>query len=91
MSIAYLLLAAASVHANTPEDVAVQALHNFGKCVVELIAAFDRRASAAISIKWIDRSTLDLDSLVNAISLPISVKSGSASVCQLKPKQFGCF
>lgn len=35
MSIAYLFLAAASVHANTPEEVAVQALHNFGKCVVE--------------------------------------------------------
>ena len=35
MSIAYLLLAAASVHANTPEDVAIQALHNFGACIVD--------------------------------------------------------
>jgi hypothetical protein len=35
MSIAYLLLAAASVHANTPQDVAIQALHNFGACIVE--------------------------------------------------------
>jgi hypothetical protein len=30
-----LLLAASSVHANTPEDIAVQALHNFGACIVE--------------------------------------------------------
>jgi hypothetical protein len=32
--IALLLLAAAPVHSNTPQEVAVQAVHNFGACVV---------------------------------------------------------